>query len=104
MKYHLILAAVLLATAGLLYLQQAPSTPYVVADSIDYATYSSLAFCTKECVEAWNCKSGAKAPKLINVTYIENNATKAVSYIGYDPENKKIIISWRGSCNAKNWM
>ena len=55
-------------------------------------------------MEAWNCKPTLKSPKLTNVTYIENSFTKACSFVGYDPALQEIIISSRGSCNARNWI
>lgn len=50
-----------------------------------WAGFASLAFCPKTCLEGWSCGGGAKLPKLVNVTYIENSVTKAAGYIGYDP-------------------
>lgn len=36
--------------------------------------------------------------------YITSTLTKAVVYVGYDPENRQIITSWRGSSNTRNWI
>lgn len=36
--------------------------------------------------------------------HINNDLTLAAAYIGYEPVSKMIVISWRGSSNAQNWI
>jgi hypothetical protein len=96
----LVLSLFLLASMG----QPQPNPTYDPTLSLKYATYASLAFCPRRCLESWSCATGATYPKLVNVTYIENSVTKAAGYIGYDPSTQTLITSWRGSNNIENWI
>lgn len=40
----------------------------------------------------------------MNVTHVNNDITLAAAYIGYEPISKIIVVSWRGSANAQNWI
>jgi hypothetical protein len=69
-----------------------------------YVAYGILSYCPKKCIEAWNCQFSEKFPKLTNVTHVNNDITLAAAYIGYEPISKVVVISWRGSSNAQNWI
>lgn len=40
----------------------------------------------------------------MSVTYLENSITKASGFIGFEISTGTMIISWRGSSNAQNWI
>lgn len=69
-----------------------------------YVAYGILSYCPKKCLESWSCEFSKNYPKLINVTHINNDITLAAAYIGYEPVSRTVIISWRGSANAQNWI
>lgn len=77
---------------------------YDLALSKTYAAYGILSYCPKSCLESWTCKFSQNYPKLINVTHVNNAITLAAAYIGYEPVSKVVVISWRGSANAENWI
>ena len=105
MKANTAIISLLILTLGaLLFFSSQQSNGYNIDDSKRYASYAAVAFCPKDAVEAWSCGTTSKYPKLANVTYVENERTKAVSYIGYNPVEKEMVISWRGSCNIENWI
>lgn len=69
-----------------------------------YVAYGVLSYCPKKCLEDWSCQFSKNYPKLINVTHVNNEVTLAAAYIGYEPISKTVVISWRGSNNAQNWI
>jgi putative lipase involved disintegration of autophagic bodies len=38
------------------------------------------------------------------VTYIHNNRTNVVAYVGYSASDKEIIVSFQGTKDARNWL
>ncbi|KAK9696211.1 hypothetical protein K7432_012595, partial [Basidiobolus ranarum] len=67
-----------------------------------HARYASAAYCPQAKVTDWSC--GERCVGRLNVTsYFTNEATGIAGYIGYNNEEKKIVISFRGSSNWANW-
>jgi hypothetical protein len=80
-----------------------PTIPsYNITDSMIYATHSSMAYCDKAIVEAWNSK-GAKQLQFQDPIYLYDNVTQVAGYIGYRPDTQSIVLSLRGSSNNANW-
>jgi hypothetical protein len=76
---------------------------YDVKASADYAYLAGLAYCPKKCLESWSCKSGVQFD-LVDMAHINNDFTLASCYIGYYRTTNQIVISFRGSANAENWI
>lgn len=94
----------LLITLGSCFHEKVALTTYDLELSKIYVAYGILSYCPKKCLESWSCEFSKSYPKLINVTHINNDITLAAAYIGYEPVSKTVIISWRGSANAQNWI
>lgn len=61
-----------------------------------------ITHCTDSQILKWDCKLCK------NITLTENvmiqNATYSISgFLGYSKKYDQIIISWRGTVDAKNW-
>lgn len=93
----------LLATPSLSFILKKNALPYNVKDSSDYAYLAGLAYCPKKCLDGWSCKSGVQFD-LVEVTHINNDITLASCYIGYFRSKNLIVVSFRGSANAQNWI
>ncbi|ORX94177.1 alpha/beta-hydrolase [Basidiobolus meristosporus CBS 931.73] len=68
-----------------------------------HAKYASAAYCPQEKLTNWTC--GERCVGKLNVTtYFSSGASGIAGYIGYSKEDKKIVISFRGSSNLANWI
>mgnify|MGYP000232887710 CR=1 FL=1 len=77
---------------------------YDKAESKDMVYYAGLAYCPKKCLLAWDCESGKQFTNFGEVTHVNNAITLASAYIGYEKKKNLIIVSYRGSANAQNWI
>jgi hypothetical protein len=66
--------------------------------------YACITHCTAKQVTDWSCKICVSTPRLTDVVYILNNRTNVMCYIGYNPSDKEIVVSWRGTKDARNWI
>ncbi|KAK9685947.1 hypothetical protein K7432_015312 [Basidiobolus ranarum] len=67
-----------------------------------HAKYASAAYCPQTQLTDWSC--GESCVGRLNVTsYFTNVTTGIAGYIGYSNEDKKIVVSFRGSSNWSNW-
>ncbi|KAK9685217.1 hypothetical protein K7432_015589 [Basidiobolus ranarum] len=67
-----------------------------------HAKYASAAYCPQAKLANWSC--GERCVGKLNVTsYFTNEASGIAGYMGYNKDQKKIIISFRGSSNWANW-
>jgi hypothetical protein len=61
-----------------------------------------ITHCTDSQIIAWNCKICKNIT--MTDTAIISNATYSISgFIGYVKKYNQIVISWRGTIDAKNW-
>lgn len=102
-KTIVVLFLVFVIGSSFFFKEQPRLTPYNVTKSKDYAIFASLAYCPSSCLSSWTCKTGATEP-LTEVSYIENNTTKAGGYVGYSAKRDLVVISFRGSANIQNWI
>ncbi|KAK9670790.1 hypothetical protein K7432_017467 [Basidiobolus ranarum] len=67
-----------------------------------HAKYASAAYCPQAKLANWSC--GERCTGRLNVTsYFTNETTGIAGYMGYSNDDKKIVISFRGSSNWANW-
>lgn len=98
----LLLALILIHLTTSFVIEQ-PLPAYNVTDSQDVVRFAAVAFCNKECVSTWTCKTGLSVP-LTNSFYVEHFLTKAAGFVGYSSIRNQIILSFRGSNNVQNWI
>lgn len=102
MKTILILVATMAAAIAFeIHTQPAPN--YNITASQELARLAGIAFCGKHCVETWTCGTGKGIP-VTDVLYMEHPITKAAGYVGYNSRSNQIVLSFRGSSNAPNWI
>ena len=61
-----------------------------------------ITHCTDQQITSWNCKI-CKNITLTDVSMISNSTYDISGFIGYSVKYNQIIISWRGTIDAKNW-
>ncbi|ORX99441.1 alpha/beta-hydrolase [Basidiobolus meristosporus CBS 931.73] len=65
------------------------------------ARYASAAYCHEDKVVDWSC--GSRCFGNLNVTsYFQNSTTEMAGYIGYNREEKLIVVGFRGTANREN--
>lgn len=101
-KNPIFLVLLLTTTALCFSIKNADS--YDPATSKEYAYYAGLAYCGKRCLEKWDCKGGVNLTHFGEVTHVNNLVTVASAYVGYEKVKNMIIVSFRGSSNARNWI
>ncbi|KAK9693599.1 hypothetical protein K7432_013838 [Basidiobolus ranarum] len=68
-----------------------------------HAKYASAAYCPQAKLQNWTC--GERCVGNLNVTsYFSEESSGLAGYLGYSQEEKKIVISFRGSANWANWV
>jgi len=78
----------------------------VLPYSQQFANYSLMfaygAYCSEASLQAWNCKWCHYVPgfEVSSVVVIDD----LQAFIGYDPTQKQIVISFRGSSNFIDWL
>jgi hypothetical protein len=71
--------------------------------------YAGVAYCTIEWrhveVETWTCMTCKKLPYL-NATKVHDDETNTCGYVGYDPANNFIMVSFAGTdpLNIREWI
>ena len=75
---------------------------YNIAESEFNSRLAALAFCAAEPINKWNCAL-CETINMTEQSHISDNKTLTAGFIGYLPESKTIVTSWRGSSNKKNW-
>ena len=103
-KSHSTFILLSLVITTVLYINLRNPAPYVPEESREYAYYAGLAYCGKKCLEAWNCQGGKDLIHFGEVTHVNNLLTVASAYVGYEKQKNQIIVSFRGSANARNWI
>jgi len=66
--------------------------------------FAFITHCSKEQIVGWSCKICSSTPRLIDVSYLYNNRTNVMGYLGYNAADKEIVVSWRATKDAKNWL
>ena len=66
--------------------------------------FACITHCSREQIVAWNCKICGTTPRLTDVSYLYNNRTNVMGYAGYNAADREIVVSWRGTKDAKNWL
>ena len=54
-------------------------------------------------MNSWSCALCKKHPSIQNLTYIEDLPAEIVGFVGYDRDANEILLSWRGTIDARNW-
>ncbi|KAK9679087.1 hypothetical protein K7432_016423, partial [Basidiobolus ranarum] len=70
---------------------------------IAHAQYAAASYCPREKVETWVCGSRCIG-KLKLTSYFTARISGMAGYVGVDEEEKKIVVSLRGSMNVGNWF
>ena len=65
--------------------------------------YSAVTNCNDYQISNWACKICSKVEKPIDIQVISNTVANLKGFVGYLPFLKKIIVSFRGTRDAKNW-
>ncbi|ORX88576.1 alpha/beta-hydrolase [Basidiobolus meristosporus CBS 931.73] len=67
------------------------------------ARYASVAYCQEDKIMDWSC--GHRCTGSLNVTtYFQNSTTEMAGYIGYNEQDKQVVVSYRGTANLENWI
>jgi hypothetical protein len=93
---HLILSTAVFISACTL----AQAASYSVTDSLRAVDLAAATYC--ENLELWNCGEPC-FPGLTDVTVIRNLSTDTFGFVAYNPKEKEIVVSFRGSVSAANW-
>lgn len=72
--------------------------------SQQYQRYSIITHCTQQELTNWSCKACQSIEKLQNFIYLENKVASIMAYMGYSQSLDKIMIVFRGTVDAKNWV
>ncbi|KAK9763024.1 hypothetical protein K7432_010673 [Basidiobolus ranarum] len=68
-----------------------------------HAKYAAAAYCPIDKVMQWSC--GNRCESGLNVTsYFISPESHVAGYVGYNPDRRKMVISFRGTSNIKNWI
>ena len=96
-------------TAALLALISLGSV--VLADNYDQAYaqkavyLSEAAFCESTDLEDWKCGAACnEVPGVVQVSRVKDNLLGVFGYVGFNPSDNEIIVSFRGSNNIANWI
>jgi len=72
----------------------------------DFANYSLMfaygAYCSEASLEAWNCKWCQYVQDFEVSTVVVIDDLQA--FVGFDPQQKQIVVSFRGSQNLIDWL
>lgn len=69
-----------------------------------YGAYSKIAYCPEDKVKNWNCKDCQTYNTIQDLQIIENKKKDIFAYVFYDTLLQKIVLSWRGSIDSKNYV
>ncbi|KAI8911519.1 Alpha/Beta hydrolase protein [Gorgonomyces haynaldii] len=76
----------------------------VLSVAVTAVRYASIAYCPASVTKALSCGNcqapAVKTLKSIKVTTVDD----LQYYTGYNPASNQIVVSYRGSSNAKNWQ
>ncbi|ORX90312.1 alpha/beta-hydrolase [Basidiobolus meristosporus CBS 931.73] len=75
----------------------------IVEDLKLHARYAAAAYCPTERVMSWSC--GDRCESGLNVTsYFVSPSSQVAGFMGYNPDKRKMVVSFRGSSNIQNWI
>ncbi len=69
-----------------------------------YQSYCVITHCSKDLLINWNCKLCSNLTQLEQTTYIDNQITNVVAFVGYYKPSNSILIIFRGTEDIKNWV
>jgi predicted lipase len=96
---------ILLIAASLLVSSFVSAESYSFTTGLRTMYYSSAAHCSVDVLEKWNCgEPCSKNPGVEQVSPIINQAAGTYGFVGYNPNEKEILVSFRGSVNVANWI
>lgn len=68
------------------------------------ASYSAISYCKDAAVMNWTCAECLKTERLSDLAIINDKATDIHALIGYHSKINRIVIVWRGTIDARNWI
>jgi len=68
------------------------------------ASYSAISHCHDNATVAWSCRECQKVDKLTDVVIINNKETDIHGFVGYHAGQNRVIVAWRGTIDARNWI
>ncbi|KAI8870804.1 alpha/beta-hydrolase [Ramicandelaber brevisporus] len=71
-----------------------------------HSKYAAAAYCSDSAVQDWSCKphcTSSPAPPLRIVEHINHIESGLLAYVGVDDAHSKVIVSFRGSKDPRNW-
>ncbi|KAK7197888.1 lipase [Novymonas esmeraldas] len=95
-------AAVLLACAGL---GAAQLQPYVYKDAYRSHIFARASYCRSSSLVGWSCGFICNTvPGFRTDTTVESDDLDAFGFIGVDDANRQIVVAFRGTSTATNWL
>lgn len=68
------------------------------------ASYSAISHCKDDTVTGWTCAECKKVDRLTDVIIINNHETDIHGYVGYHKGLNRVVVAWRGTIDARNWI
>jgi len=80
------------------------SSPFSLAIAKDTLYLSYAAYCGNNVNANWNCYWCKNRPSFVWVGNFGQSKGAGFGFIGYDPNNKTLYVSFRGTDNLKGWI